>query len=312
MQDKEARVVLKTGKQKELIEIAKEKTNYTWKKLSLKLGIGENYLKNEVRKEQRTINKKTFDILCKITSRNFDKFIVEFKDKNWGRCLGGKNSISKPKKPEPLISETSVELAELFGILLGDGNLCEIPEKGIYQVRIFGHKINDYEYLTTYVKNLFKKLFNLEVSIYTRKKCKVVILSKQSKNLLYTLKSFGLESGNKVLNAKVPKWIMDNKRYMRAFVRGLIDTDGCIYPKTRKHKTPTIWFYSASPAIRTAINKAFKTLNYSFSVWTKTSGRCMHCSIGNSKDVLKYYQEIGFSNPKHEKRFQKFCIAPIV
>ena len=91
---------------------------------------------------------------------------------------------------------------------------------------------------------------------------------------------------------------------MGACIRGLIDTDGSIYPKTKNHKTPTIWFSNSSPTIRRDFNKALKILGYRVSKWTaKKDRRCQGCSIGNAKDVWRYYQEIGFSNPKNVLRY---------
>lgn len=163
------------------------------------------------------------------------------------------------------------------------------------------------------MSNLFKKLFLIEPIIYLKEKQNVVVLSKQSKNLVFTLKNFGLRTGNKMVNAKVPDWILENTEFAKAFVRGLIDTDGSVYPKTKKHRTPTIWLTTGTKAIKKGVSKAFKKLDYKVSIWAKTGNQnTSQCSIGNSKYVLKYYQEIGVSNPKHGERFKKFCSAPIV
>lgn len=225
-----------------------------------------------------------------------------------------KNGWFAEKKPKMLVKRKSIELAELFGILLGDGNCQVIKSRGIYQIRIFGHSIDDKNYLSKYVKRLLKRTFNVEFSVTFKKKCKAIMLSKQSKDLVYTLKKFGLNDGNKTKNnAKIPDWIFQNKKYLKACIRGLIDTDGCVYPKTRKHKTPTIWFTSASKSIRKSFTKAFKILGYKVSKWVDRKNKNVkQCSMGNSKEVLKYYKEVGFSNPKYEKRFKKFWNAPMV
>ncbi len=312
--DPDKRIKLAKGKQRGLIEKAKHRNNFSWRELSLRLGVCEGYLKNELRNEIRSLKADAYEKLSDIAGKRYDNHIIAVLDRNWGRVKGGKNSIFKPIKPRLLLSKPSKELAEFVGVMLGDGNLQEMPEKSIYQTRVFGHKQDDYEYLTENVCGLFQKLFGFKPSIYAKGGKKVIILSKQSKSLNFTLKYFGLKPGNKVNSGtSIPGWVFKDKNYLRACIGGLIDTDGSIYPKTKKHKTPSIWFSNASPEIRRAFTKALKILGYRVSKWTeKRNSLCQSCSIGNSEDVIKYFKEIGFNNPKHRKRFEKFCSAPIV
>ena len=192
------RGVLARGKQKELVENAKN--NLTWKQLSTIIGVSEGYLKNELRNEGRTLNLATYKKLCETANENFDSFILKFLNENWGRQKGGKNSSHNPRTPKLLTQENSEELAEFFGIMYGDGHCYEILDKGIYQVRIFGHLVNDYEYIQNFVGPLAEKLFNLKFGTYFKKNIKVIILAKHSKNLVFTLKHFGLRPGNKSLS----------------------------------------------------------------------------------------------------------------
>ena len=312
MKELDQRIILEKGKQHLLIEKAKKKMNSNWFNLAREVGVSENYLKSYLRREIRTLKAGFYEKLCKIAEERYDKYIIEVKDKNWGRSKGGKNSPSKPKIPKLLINEPNEDLAEFFGIMFGDGNCYELKKKGEYQVRIVGHKEDEVEYMTKYIPELMEKLFFIKPSIYFGKKTKSIVVSKQSKDLLYTLLHFGLKIGNKKTNGViVPKWILKNKQYLKRFTRGLIDTDGSVCPKTKNHKTPTIWFSSASPTIRESLDKAFKILGYNVSVWAARKDQdCRQCSIGRSSEVLKYYNEIGFSNSKHIVRFQNFFTVP--
>ena len=308
------RILLEKEKQIELIEKAKNRNNFSWRELAKKINLSPRYLRVDLKRGEKTLVLKSYETLCMLAKENFSNSVITVLDDNWGRRLGGKNSPSKPKKPKILTTEYSKDLAEFFGILFGDGNCFENPSKGIYQIKIFGHAIDEYEYMTKYISPLFQKLFRIVPSIQCRPNTKALVLSKQSKDLVFTLKQFGLKPGNKKSNGlEIPGWIWNNKDFLKAFVRGLIDTDGSVYPKTRNHKTPTIWFSSASPTIRQDLNKAFKILGYRLSVWTPRKGfDCMQCSMGQSTDVWRYYQEIGFSNPKHANRFKKYWRAPII
>ena len=61
------------------------------------------------------------------------------------------------------------KLAELVGIILGDGNLHVYQKNnsiGVYSLRIAGNYIKDYEYLTNYVANLCRNIFMVNPKIY--------------------------------------------------------------------------------------------------------------------------------------------------
>ena len=231
------------------------------------------------------------------------------KKKETPRLRNGRFALIRPNL---LISRKSPELAEFVGIMLGDGNCQVIKEKSIYQIRIFGHKEDDFEYLVHYISPLFEKLFGIKPSLKFPREKNALVLFKQSKELVFTLQHFGIKAGNKTLNGTtIPKWIFEDKELLKACIRGLIDTDGCVCPKTTKHKTPTIWFNSASPKLRKSFEKAFKLLGYQVSKWSeKNKGTAKQCSIGKSSEVLRYYKEIGFHNSKHRNRFLKFCKCP--
>gem|GEM_PF-2636268 len=55
-------------------------------------------------------------------------------------------------------------------------------------------------------------------------------------------------------------------------------------------------------------------MGYKVSKWVfKKNRRSQDCSIGDSKEVLRYYKEIGFSNPRNERRFKEYWKnAPVV
>ncbi len=307
------RIVLCPGKQTELVKKAKEAKGYSWPKLAKELGISPNYLKNELLKERRTLKADIFLKLGELSNSDFIEHITEVRNRNWGRSKGGKLSKHHPRMQRLLATETSADLAEFLGAMLGDGGIYVRTKGSHYQARITGHLEHDNEYVSKYLPGLMERIFGIKPNVYEKKSSGTIVLSKQSKDLCHTLEHFGLEPGNKLNYLNAPEWIFEKHGYMRRFLRGLIDTDGSICPKTKKHKTPAIWFSSASPGIRDATDKAFKSLGYRVSVWTKRNGqKCMQCSIGNSEDVLKYYKEIGFGNPKHEIRFRKFWKAPIV
>jgi len=69
-----------------------------------------------------------------------------------------------------------------------------------------------------------------------------------------------------------------------------------------------IWFKSAIPALRKSFSKAMKKLEIKTSKWSGKKESAKQTFIGGKGDIIKYHREVGFSNPKHIKRFN----APVV
>ena len=83
------------------------------------------------------------------------------KIKNWGQIKGGKLSSGTTKTIT--IPPKNEKLAELVGILLGDGNIHVYKGKKStsYAVRIAGDSNKDKKYLIDYVKPLCDSLFDV-------------------------------------------------------------------------------------------------------------------------------------------------------
>ncbi|MDD3399813.1 MAG: hypothetical protein PHF07_02065 [Candidatus Pacebacteria bacterium] len=151
-----------------------------------------------------------------------------------GRRKGGmisqRNRKENPKKYKALgcvvakdfpILKPSSKLAELFGIILGDGTITK------NQVRITLNRFTDKQYVR-YVEKLITGLLKEKPSIFERKSTIEIYLS--GVNLVKELERMGLKRGNKVKNQVViPGWIMADKRYANACARGLFDTDGGLF-----------------------------------------------------------------------------------
>ncbi|MCY3412996.1 MAG: hypothetical protein INQ03_15265 [Candidatus Heimdallarchaeota archaeon] len=119
------------------------------------------------------------------------------------------------------------DLAELIGIILGDGN---ISDKTII---ITQNYVDNPEYIK-YIERLIYKVFNIRPKRYHRRKegksPKTIDLKIHRISIIRELNNMGIPSGDKKKNqVTVPKWIYEKQDHLIACVRGLIDTDGCIY-----------------------------------------------------------------------------------
>lgn len=226
-----------------------------------------------------------------------------------GRRRGGINSLITHQKQkdgfmilkpinEPPLSE---KLAELMGILVGDGHLSK------YQVSITTNAKTDREH-ALFTCSLIKELFNISVSLKNRKNENTLNIIVSSKNLVKFLHCKGMPTGNKIQNhLSVPCWIFKQKSYQKAFIRGLFDTDGCIYldvhkinKKLYKHCGLVITSYADKLIID--IIKIFKNLG--FSPTHRLSQKSVY--LRKQKEIIRYFLEIGTDNPKHYRRYKKF------
>lgn len=118
------------------------------------------------------------------------------------------------------------ELAEEIGIHIGDGNLYVSGKKNIfYRYNISGDLLNELIYHQGYLKELMKKLYNLEPTLILRDNKNSVDTTIKSKAIVeFKNKILGLPIGPK-RNIKIPDSIRINKDFQKRGISGIIDTD---------------------------------------------------------------------------------------
>ena len=120
-----------------------------------------------------------------------------------------------------------VALAYLIGVALGDGNLSN-PNGRAVRLRVTC--CLDYPQIASEIERSIRILLpRNRVSIVRKGSARCVDLCVYS-NTLAEWMPWRAGSGSKIeQNAHAPAWIYDNPEYMKACLRGLFQTDGCIY-----------------------------------------------------------------------------------
>lgn len=139
-----------------------------------------------------------------------DKIISETRENVKGRLI----PITPPFK-------MTVELAELMGVITGDGSVGVRLASQILNVSIH-RPLVEYK---DHIANLFFKVFGRHASVYEKKSVNVVSLA--SKLAVDFMDCAGMKTGCTYRNKRVPWsiWSSSNE-YRAAFIRGLFDTDG--------------------------------------------------------------------------------------
>ena len=146
--------------------------------------------------------------------------------------MGNVKLLKYPKKShrkKVVLPNRSFKLAEFFGIMMGDGGI-----NNPWQANITLNATKDAKY-SRYVVKLCSELFGIFPAIRKRKEKNALVISLASTSVVDFLVSEGLLRGNKLKNGlKIPNWILKNKLFSKACVRGLVDTDGFIFVHTHK------------------------------------------------------------------------------
>ncbi len=208
----------------------------------------------------------------------------------------------------PKLPNKNEMLAELVGIVLGDGNIHIVPNNGLYALRIAGNSVKDYDYMTDYIFKLCIELFSIKPRFYKQPKTYCIYVIIQSRIVTDFLLSIGLKEGNKIKSqVTIPQWIWDDDKNLKACIRGLIDTDGCIYEMLPHW--PGLFQLNFENRNFTLLNdtrNALIKLGYSPSkICGKRTINGTKFYISKKGEIKKFYKEVGSSNDRNIKQFIK-------
>jgi len=297
------RLVFDKNKQKELIEKEKSKFNLSLtqlaKKLKINIGKLNGFYYDNILLSENIFNKFSL-------KDEYSRFVNERKDENWGRAKGGKNSSSGLVK-KIKIPKKSKELAEFYGIMLGDGNLMMKKDYkiGTYQIRIVGDSRYGKSYLLNYVKPLIEYLFSIKVAVFKQKNTNALYLTCTGKKLAEFLEDIGFKAGDKIRNRlTIPDWIKNNQNFLRACLRGLYDTDGSAYKLTNQN-VYQFSFRNYNSDLINNVRNSLLLLGISCSKISKGN----EITITKKSELRKFLNIIGFSNSKHLDKVKMWNLA---
>jgi len=168
---------------------------------------------------------------------------------------------------------------------MGDGNLGNYPRCQYLRI-YFNPKQRDY---LNQVKSLLGEYFSKTPYERYRKDAGVVYLEIAKKNIT---KLIGFPTGSKIRNKiKIPDWIFDNEDYLKVCLRGLFDTDGCIYITGGKYKI--VNFTSHNPYLIKDIFIALTKLG--FHPYTRRA--CVE--LGRMSEVKQFFDIMAPRNQNH-------------
>lgn len=182
----------------------------------------------------------------------------------------------------------SEELAELFGILLGDGSVTK------YFTKVFLNLAVEREY-APFVRSLFLKLFSgVPVSVWEKPNRGVIEVQISSVDVGAYLRNVGFDPKSRA----VPVWIMRNPQFVKATLRGLFDTEGSVgikyyHGKKKKSFYKQLTVTNINQNILTFLEEGLIANGLKPTLRSKKN-----IYISNGLDIQRYIDDIGSHNPK--------------
>ena len=274
---------LKNFDSNKFLTIIKEKTKLNYSQIAREIKVS----KSMIWRYNRNLNPLglcSYIKLCDLANLKYNSFNFElFIPKNHNTCI--------------ILPKLDKKLSEFIGILLGDGHMSK---KG-HGIIITGGKA-DSSYITIYIPKLMKELFGKEPKTYILNDKATIIQSLiYSKALTeFFSKEYNIPIGKKK-NTSIPLVLTQNDYLLIPCLRGLIDTDGGIYK--HNNKSSQICFYNSCVSLLYSVKNSFHKLGFKpYFYWNKKRERGVISISGD--DVDKYFEKIGFSNPKNEIKFK--------
>ena len=209
-------------------------------------------------------------------------------------------------------------LAEDIGIMIGDGyigkNTRKTNKSVNYHVECSCDAIRDKKYVLDYIKKLKYALYNLDFRHSIKGKNKSEIqLRRYSRGLVeFYTKVIGLPLGKKT-EIGIPNIIFKDKSFIKACLRGIVDTDFSFCLKRNNY--PTLKLGTASKRLVLDCERAFKILGlktktqfdvYIYQNKVKKYYLKHYIHLYGRENFEKYVKEIGFSNPKNILKLEEY------
>lgn len=170
--------------------------------------------------------KKTHPGVAKISLTMKRKNIDNFK--RWRQKMVQAGRI---KTKYPLLEKNS-QLADLIGVILGDGHIHKFPRTESLEIYSHSHNHGFIQRYSNFVQIFFGK--KPKISKKSDSNCTRIRIYEK-----YISKRLNIPAGNRNnLKIQIPKWIWSNKKFLIGCLRGLYEAEGsfCVHKPTYTYK----------------------------------------------------------------------------
>ena len=200
-----------------------------------------------------------------------------------------------------LVPPQNEQLAEFIGIMLGDGCI-----RSQWQASVSFNQHGDRPY-AVFIQQLIKQLFGLDAACLIRPSSADLVIS--STTLVSFLQEQGFPAGSKCETLKeVPWWIRGVLNFRITCLRGLMDTDGCVFRHRyrvngKEYSYPKLGFAAAIPCLIDFVVESFQQLG--LPAYVHQQGQRVF--VYSRKAVVRYFEVVGTHNPRYRQRFEEYA-----
>jgi len=213
-------------------------------------------------------------------------------------------------------SPITPELAEETGWHIGDGSMnyynnkgCK-NKRGFYQLR--GHIEDDREHYIIRIKPIFKLLYGIDISLREMPSTRVFGFQIWNDELIKFKEKLGLPLGKK-FGVVIPEIFLNNDELKTAVIRGIFDTDGCVYLEKKNNKLyPRMQIVTISEKLAVQLLDILNSLGLRTTMYKEKSNRggnrmqAYLICIRGIEMFHKFIETIKPANPKHIKKYNFF------
>ncbi len=211
-----------------------------------------------------------------------------------------------------MAAKITQDLCEIAGAVMGDGNLWTDGSR--YRIEMTGDSSNDKDYFL-YLRRKMHHLFDKEpypIRVRHFNGHNWITLRLQPESAFNNLTELGIPHGSgKARKIMIPKTIMEKGwKYSKWTVRGLWDTDGTVFFSKKTYSTrsyPTLELTTMSEKLAMQLEELLNSKGFrAHTRGDATTKNRYRVAIYGKPMLIKWMNEIGFSNKKHLAKFKAY------
>lgn len=205
-------------------------------------------------------------------------------------------------------------LAEEVGLHLGDGTMGFYYNhnklKSSFALR--GHIIDDKKHYDTRIKELYKGIYNLDISLHNMPSTGCYGFQLWSDEIVnFKSKILGLPLGPKY-EIFIPEIFLIKTDFAIATLRGIYDTDGCLYLEPKRSKLyPRVKIGQSSKCLAKQITEILKDNSIRATLYLEKRKNPSWedqsiVEVRGYENAKKFFEVIQPANPKHLQKWKFF------
>ena len=197
-------------------------------------------------------------------------------------------------------------MAQFYGILMGDGCISNYYNSKwkVYEFRIDGNAITDYDYFNKYLVDLIKKITGKSLAIKYRKDCNGIFVRFKFKALAYFFhEELDFPFGKKG-EISICQKICQNSTFLKEALIGFFDTDGSLYFTKNDYKKirsyPIIELSTHSKKLLNQFEKIMSNLGFKYVISHYKDSLRLH----GKKNLLRWFRFFGSNHPDKLSKYE--------